>query len=230
MSERHTSELPVVIRRTAYWTEEPDTLNDETVLETTVEQTPVELSFSQQYGLPLLFVLATLALLGLLVSSYLERLQLTEHEQELCMLYDERKKFDEWISKGDVPGIGQYNSVVKMSSLAGLVDLAIDTNNRVIEDGDAYYVIRGSEDVAYVYAPKISRLHDWLYNSSTEFGGVSASPESLWPTISDGDEQVSGDPVEFGDFREAMKDADGLDVGETTQEESGSDADEKGQL
>lgn len=204
VSERHGSRLPVVVRDSTYWTEQPETVNESTVLDTRVDRTPLQPPPVWRYGAPAALAASILALVGLVGAFVTGRLQLSEREQELCALYDQRTRFDEWISQGDVPSIDQYHSVVKVSSLAGLVDLAIDTNNRVIEDDTGYYVLRGGEDVAYVYAPKISPLHDWLYRSN-EFGGISAAPESLWPTAG-GDDSDPAEVVEFDDFSQEMSD------------------------
>jgi len=180
----------VVIRQQTYRTETVETVDTTTPLETEIQQTEIEPSPFSQYGAPASVLLAMVALLGLLVMSYTGRLQLSEAERERCTLHDERTQFDEWISHGDVPSIDQFRVIVKMESLSGLVDLAIDTNNRVIEDDNAYFVIRGQEDTAYVYAPKLSRMYDWLYLNSGDVDATTLTPDSLWPENHGDDEDL----------------------------------------
>lgn len=64
----------------------------------------------------------------------------------------EELRYDEWISAGAVPESPAETSVA-IDSLEGLVDVAIDTNNRIIHDErrGVYVVLDGS--VTYHYSP-----------------------------------------------------------------------------
>lgn len=70
-------------------------------------------------------------------------------------------RHDEWISRGEFPTESekQYISIL---TLADLVDVAIDTNRRVIYDPDieVYAVIDGSE--IYYYSLEDLHAHTWL--------------------------------------------------------------------
>ena len=72
-----------------------------------------------------------------------------------------RSEFSEWISSGEIPTRAgkQY---VTVDSLEDVVDIAIDSNKRVIYDSnlDAYGVIDG--DLVYYYAPGADEIEDWL--------------------------------------------------------------------
>jgi hypothetical protein len=60
-----------------------------------------------------------------------------------------RAEFEEWISSGEVPPAGPGDRVVTMDSLEDLVDVAIDTDRRVIDDGGRYVVIDGATRYAF---------------------------------------------------------------------------------
>ena len=53
----------------------------------------------------------------------------------------ERESFDEWISRGSVPPPDDDERVVDVDSLEDLVDVAIDSDRRVIEDASGEYVV-----------------------------------------------------------------------------------------
>ncbi|GAB3030692.1 DUF5305 domain-containing protein [Natronobiforma cellulositropha] len=65
----------------------------------------------------------------------------------------ERAAFDDWITRGRVPESVLESSPLEVTSLEGLVDVAIDSDRRVIEDGrrGAYYVV--VDDLVYRYGP-----------------------------------------------------------------------------
>lgn len=63
----------------------------------------------------------------------------------------ERAEFDDWISRGRVPPELLDRSRIEVDSLEDLVDVAIDCDRRVIEDGTNYYMI--DDGLVYVYEP-----------------------------------------------------------------------------
>lgn len=64
-------------------------------------------------------------------------------------------EFDDWITTGSVPRTARVGPRIEVDSLEGLVDVAIDTNERVIEDADRGEYVVISEGVSYVYYPPI---------------------------------------------------------------------------
>lgn len=72
-----------------------------------------------------------------------------------------RAEFDEWISHGEIPTRSE-KEYVRVESLEDVVDIAIDTNKRVIFDAnlEAYGVVDG--DIVYYYTPGEDELRDWL--------------------------------------------------------------------
>ncbi|GGL58581.1 DUF5305 domain-containing protein [Halocalculus aciditolerans] len=112
---------------------------------------PVEPSFTS-VAVP--FVAAVLALagaVGLVVARRRGALTVSEAEREAEALRAAREDYDDWISTGTVPDVER--STVRVDSLEDLVDVAIDSDRRVIETrgGERYVVL--VDDLAYVYEP-----------------------------------------------------------------------------
>ncbi len=63
-----------------------------------------------------------------------------------------RREFDDWITTGELPD-SVDDPEVTVGSLEGIIDVAIDSDARVIEDAEqgAYYVV--GENVVYVFRP-----------------------------------------------------------------------------
>ncbi len=72
-----------------------------------------------------------------------------------------RSEYAEWISRGEIPTRGE-KEFVGMDSLEDLVDVAIDSNRRVIYDGniDTYAVVEGQ--LVYYYTPSDEEFEDWF--------------------------------------------------------------------
>ncbi|MFC4406917.1 DUF5305 family protein [Haloarchaeobius iranensis] len=81
------------------------------------------------------------------------RIEPTAPERARAQFESEREEFSEWITVGAVPDAVRSRTVVEVDSLTGLVDVAIDTDSRVIESGDdgRFYVPDG--ELCYVYDP-----------------------------------------------------------------------------
>jgi hypothetical protein len=74
-------------------------------------------------------------------------LDLTTHEQAAL----ERAEFEDWVTIGGVPD-DPPGERIRVSSLEGLVDLAADTNARIIQDEHlGHYVVFG--EYHYLYEP-----------------------------------------------------------------------------
>jgi hypothetical protein len=101
-------------------------------------------------GGPALFVVPLVVVGLLLYGRSVGRLSVSEAEREALEFASTRSEFDEWITAGRVPGALE-EPVVRTDSLEGLVDVAIDTNERVIHDTrtDRYVVF--DDPVTYVF-------------------------------------------------------------------------------
>ncbi|PGF17254.1 hypothetical protein CP556_14875 [Natrinema sp. CBA1119] len=101
--------------------------------------------------LALLIAVGGLGSLGFLQSSGC--LSLSDSELMWLAFHDDREDFDDWITTIRLPDEAFDRPRAEADSLASLVDLAIDTDNSVIEDPDedGYYVIH--DEYLYTYVP-----------------------------------------------------------------------------
>jgi len=88
---------------------------------------------------------------GLVYARRKGRLVVTDRERQWLTYRSTREEFDDWITTGRVPDAAVDQSVVEVDTLSGLVDLAIDTDNRVIEDRARGACLVLAEDCWYRY-------------------------------------------------------------------------------
>lgn len=102
---------------------------------------------------PTLVLLGLLGLAGLGGARYRGYVPVSERERTAAALTEARREFDDWISRGSVPSSATDRPTVDIDSLEDLVDVAVDTESRVIEDADAdcYYVLTAGN--CYRYEP-----------------------------------------------------------------------------
>lgn len=100
-----------------------------------------------------------------------------EAERARARFERERDEFAEWITAGAVPASVRERDSVTVDSLTGLVDVAIDTDSRVIESTDdgRFYVPEGQ--LCYVYDPPAEPAggDDVLATGETAAGGGDGS-------------------------------------------------------
>ena len=104
---------------------------------------------------PTLLAVVSLCALGALVATKATgRLAPSEAALERVRERYEREVFDDWISRGTLPDDVRARSRIEVSTLEDLVDVAIDSDRRVLEDERAgeYYVVDGES--LYVYEPR----------------------------------------------------------------------------
>ena len=125
----------------------------------TVTEPPGSLS---AVGGPILLALGLFGVVGLAVGYRGGRLSLTDDERALLAHQHARTEFDEWITVASLPdsAVGPAEEHVAVADLEGLVDIAIDTNGRVIEDDErgGYFVVSG--DRTYRYDPPSAAATD----------------------------------------------------------------------
>ncbi|MBX0295312.1 DUF5305 domain-containing protein [Haloarcula nitratireducens] len=97
-------------------------------------EVPVEYGPLRTAGGPLLLLLGGVGTLGLVAARRSGRLTVTDAERRWLAYRSTRREFDDWITTGRVPSEAEGPPVVAVDSLSGLVDVAIDTDERVIED------------------------------------------------------------------------------------------------
>lgn len=94
-------------------------------------------------GGPLFVAVGVLGLLVFGAARYAGRLALSDSERAWLEYRDDRSDFDEWISSVRLPEEAERLPVAEADRLADLVDVAIDTDNPVLEspDDDRYFVV-----------------------------------------------------------------------------------------
>jgi len=114
-------------------------------------------------------IAAIVALVALSATVWAKRrgvFELPQEKVDRMEFKGQREKFDEWISQGSVSGDGG-STEVRMESLEGVVDVAIDSNRRVTQDGGSYIVL--VDGVRYVFKP------DFGTDAYSEVSGGSSS-------------------------------------------------------
>jgi hypothetical protein len=76
---------------------------------------------------------------------------MTDSERDWIDYVSERAEFEEWITTGHVSDAAMPASRIEVETLAGLADLAIDSNRRVIEDRERGSCLVILDGVAYAY-------------------------------------------------------------------------------
>lgn len=107
-------------------------------------------------GGPLALALGLLGGGGLVIGWRQGRLSVSESERELLTYRSQYDEFDEWITTGRIPEASGFDSgeAVRVSNLKGLVDVAIDTEARVIEDtATGRFVVEGPRRTYYFDPP-----------------------------------------------------------------------------
>lgn len=111
---------------------------------------------------PLIVLSSSLVLVGMVWFDRRGHLKTKSQSLVRARFEHEREKYDDWITEGTVPKRVRDVPTVEVNTLEGLVDVAIDTENRVIQDGDTYVVRNGG--VLYRYesptAGQISQAPD----------------------------------------------------------------------
>lgn len=106
-------------------------------------------------GGPLLFLLSILGILAMGVLEHGGSLSLSDWERAELDYLDSRAEYDDYITRGTPSSDLLELPTVKTKDLEALVDLAIDTDNRVIENPDQNQHMVVDSDVVFVYNPPI---------------------------------------------------------------------------
>lgn len=159
----HESQLIMVVDPATYRVIETRTVGEQHETFETVEVL-VEPGPFETYGSIVLSVLSAVLLVSLVIGRYLGYTELTDEERELLEIERNRERFSEWITTGTFPSERQYDETVLVDDLEGLVDVAIDTNKRVIEDTQLGASTVLDDNYVYIYVRPDSPARDWLVN------------------------------------------------------------------
>ena len=132
---------------------EPDTAGAGEYEATRTVEVPVEPSPLRLYGGALLAVVGLLGAVAAGVARREALFAVADHERAHLEYRRTRSDMDKWISAGSAPD-GDDRTVVELDSLRDLVDVAVDSDRRVIERADQRprFVVL-DDDVRYVYDP-----------------------------------------------------------------------------
>ncbi|MFC6756385.1 MULTISPECIES: DUF5305 domain-containing protein [Haloarcula] len=127
-----TYRLPVTTEGSLYRVDDPGE-SVESDGQTERVTVPADPGPVQSLGGPALFGLGLAGLVGV-VAARRYAPPVMETERTWHRYQQTRAEFDEWITAGRVPPAADGPPVVTVDTLSGLVDLAIDTGERVVED------------------------------------------------------------------------------------------------
>lgn len=179
--ESRTTLIPISLGRGTFSVDASETgpQRHETTAAVTV---PREYGPLRTVGGPVALVVGLLGVAALLGVRRRGLTDLTAREREELTYAGERAEFDEWISTIRLPEEPD-RPLAQAESLRDLVDFAIDTDQRVIEDPESgnYYIL--ADDLAFVYSPPGGSLEEgtnqttlrrlngaWEETASTENG------------------------------------------------------------
>jgi hypothetical protein len=114
---------------------------------------PVEPNPIQSIGGPILAVVGLLASSVLFVAHRRGELGLTDAEREWLAYRTARDEFDEWITAGHPKSELDENTRIEVATLEGLVDVAIDSDRRIIEDTEREHFVVRDDTAVYEYVP-----------------------------------------------------------------------------
>ncbi|MFC7135079.1 MULTISPECIES: DUF5305 domain-containing protein [Salinibaculum] len=144
--------LPIDLGGSTYRIGQPGPMTDseETTRTVTVEK---EYGPARSVGAPGLLLVSLSGLVGLGFVRYTDRLGLSRAERRRLTYEEDKREYDDWISRVQLPEEALALPRATTTSLAALVDFAIDTDNRVIEDPQeqTYYVVH--DGYLYEYRP-----------------------------------------------------------------------------
>ena len=110
---------------------------------------------ARQIGSLVGFVVAGSLLSGLTYLVRRDMVALSDVERERLAYLDERAEYADWITRVELPEDSTPETLAPVESLEGLVDLAIDTEERVLEDSATGRYLVTHDGVTYVYEPPV---------------------------------------------------------------------------
>ena len=111
-------------------------------------------------GGPLLLAVGLLGIGALAVGRWQEWFAVSEAEREWLDYQSTRSEFDEWITQGELPNELDARTAIEVETLEGLVDVAIDSDRRVVADESRGVCVVVLEDAVYRYEPPAEPADD----------------------------------------------------------------------
>jgi hypothetical protein len=172
---------------------------------------------------PLLAVLGVLGGVAVVAGRHRGTLSVSQTEREWLAYRATYREYEEWISTGHVADTALPPSRVTLDSLDGLVDVAIDSNRRVIHDKERGCHLVVVDETLYAYDPPASPSRpDTSLAVSEETTRQSSPAGSTGDSTAD---ELSSHTATDADERSDTEAATGDSV---TQRDSGADTPEEG--
>lgn len=131
---------------------EADTDSGQQFSEATVEASYGPL---RSAGGPLLFVVGVAGIGVLALGRWQKWFAVSPAEREWLAYRSTRSEYDEWITEGKLPGEIDERTAIEVETLEGLVDVAIDSDRRVVADESRGVCVVVLEDALYRYEPPV---------------------------------------------------------------------------
>lgn len=161
VSNRYTTNMSIVADENTYEVVSVNTLNKEHRIKEE-RQVVTDPPLVQSVISVLLSVIFVLITVGFVLSKRLGYLKLSDKEREKMEIHRSKEQFSEWITSGEFPSDKEYEQTVLVNDLEGLVDVAIDTNKRVIEDEQLEVSTVLDDEYVYIYIHPGSPAEEWL--------------------------------------------------------------------
>jgi hypothetical protein len=133
-----------------YRLDDPGTVTNGTQ-QTRAVRTQVQPGVVGRFGGPGLLAVGLLGLVALGTLRYQGRLALDDAERAYLAYERDRNEYDEWITAARLPPEARDGPTVEVDSLEGLVDIAIDSDRRVVENGSDGEFVAVVDDVVYQF-------------------------------------------------------------------------------
>ncbi|QZX98986.1 DUF5305 domain-containing protein [Halobaculum rubrum] len=222
-----SSRLPVELNGDTYTVSDPGPI-EESVERTVTERVEREYGPVRSIGGPIALLVGVVAIGTVGYIAGRGRPALTEAERARLEYLDDRSEFDQWIVSVDIPPASADGRPAEASSLADLVNLAIDTDNAVLKTPDAeeFHVVDGTYRYTY-HAPPPAGSHSNERHSAGEDGSVLPDLSITRGTDSGGNdsqgsEEDDTDPTGGSDGADDPDSAGGSDGADDTDPTGGS--------
>lgn len=147
-----TYQVPVTVSGNVYQVRDPGTVTDSG--SQSVRQTvTVEPGAMATFGGPAVLLVSFVLLATLGSGRYAGYLTVSDVEREWLTYRDHRSEFDDWITVAQIPDADDPERTVTVGTLKGLVDVAIDADQRVLEDSERSRFLVFGPDRTYAYSP-----------------------------------------------------------------------------
>ena len=183
-----TMETPLRTVDGAYWLDEPTPTATESYTETQ------EIEVSESRSPVLVGLLALLGVLSLSTAWLFSRWSAVDEVAARQAVHERR--YAEWISRGSIPmWIGEHH--ISLDTLEDVVDVAIDTNERVVHDRQRGLFAVVNDDVVYYYTDRgLWEETAWpsmdLDDSRGALDATSPPPEGSPPDGGSPDDRLAG--------------------------------------